>query len=220
MKLHFMKFRVADFYTKTMRLTNEQVGRYIRLLCDEWINGPLQEVDADLEKFFESSPEGWVNKTLEEERKEAIKRYDNATAGAAARWGGNAGADAAAYPGDDANQNQNQNNNKELQSEAELIDGSFDLFWDLYDYKKGKEKARALWKDIKEDEREAIFNYIPAYKLTTPDKEFRKHPATFLRNRSWEDELTITENVKDEYRKYEADKALEELQREAEDESR
>jgi hypothetical protein len=31
--------------------------------------------------------------------------------------------------------------------------------------------------------------YIPRYKLHQPDKQYRKNPATFLYQRSWEDEI-------------------------------
>ena len=33
--------------------------------------------------------------------------------------------------------------------------------------------------------------YIPAYVESTPNKEFRKYPATFLNNEGWKDEITI-----------------------------
>ena len=37
--------------------------------------------------------------------------------------------------------------------------------------------------------------HIPQYIKTTPDKKFRKHPATYLNNHGWEDEIVIEENV-------------------------
>jgi hypothetical protein len=34
-----------------------------------------------------------------------------------------------------------------------------------------------------------IIDYIPEYKKATPDKQYRKHPSTFLNNESWNDEI-------------------------------
>ena len=31
--------------------------------------------------------------------------------------------------------------------------------------------------------------YLPKYKLSQPEKKFRKDPDTFLNNKSWNDEL-------------------------------
>ena len=39
-----------------------------------------------------------------------------------------------------------------------------------------------------------MFEYIPKYKQAQPDKQYRKNPETFLRNRSWEDELIFKNN--------------------------
>ena len=75
---------------------------------------------------------------------------------------------------------------------------SFSDFWNLYDYKKGKPKAEKLWNKILQKEKELILIYLPDYLRSTPDKKFRKHPATYLSNRSWEDEITETNNNKNE----------------------
>jgi hypothetical protein len=65
----------------------------------------------------------------------------------------------------------------------------FDQFWSLYDKKTGKPKCLKLWIKLSKADREAIFNHLPLYKKATPDKQFRKNPETYLRNRSWEDEI-------------------------------
>ena len=68
----------------------------------------------------------------------------------------------------------------------------FDVFWNLYDKKKDRPKCERKWNNLKDRERELIISYIPAYKESTQDKQYRKDPATFLNNRSWENEILIT----------------------------
>jgi hypothetical protein len=66
----------------------------------------------------------------------------------------------------------------------------FSVFWDLYDKKRGdKIKLEKKWKDLGKKDREAIIEYIPKYKESQPNKIYRKDPATFLANKSWNDEL-------------------------------
>lgn len=77
-------------------------------------------------------------------------------------------------------------NNKECKNEKNKY---FDEFWNIYDKKVDRSKALKLWNGLLETEIKQILEYVPKYKLATPDKQFRKDPATFLRNRSWENEL-------------------------------
>ena len=68
-------------------------------------------------------------------------------------------------------------------------DSTFDDFWNLYDKKVGKPKCISLWQKLTKTERKSCMQYIPLYKQAQPDKQFRKNPETFLRNKSWNDEL-------------------------------
>ena len=66
----------------------------------------------------------------------------------------------------------------------------FDDFWNLYDKKVGdKEKIKTKWGKLKDSEREAIMNHLPLYKKSQPNKKYRKDPATYLNNKSWNDEI-------------------------------
>lgn len=72
----------------------------------------------------------------------------------------------------------------------------FEKFWNLYDKKRGdKTKLETKWNKLTDKDRTAIMDYIPKYKLSQPDKQYRKDPQTFLNNKSWNDELL---NVKPE----------------------
>ena len=86
MKLPYFAFYPSDFFMKTMNLSDEQVGRYVRLLCNEWFNGPLKEVSDDLRVYFKESPDGYINERLEKERVKAVQRHDQTSKAAAMRW--------------------------------------------------------------------------------------------------------------------------------------
>ena len=83
---------------------------------------------------------------------------------------------------------------KESKEEEELKEGKEDaidfyIFWEAYDLKKNKDKAKARWYQLKLKEQQDILAYLPAYVKSTPEKKYRKHPTTFLNNRGWEDEI-------------------------------
>ena len=66
----------------------------------------------------------------------------------------------------------------------------FDDFWNLYDKKVGdKEKIKTKWEKLKDSDREAIMKHLPLYKKSQPNKKYRKDPATYLNNKSWNDEI-------------------------------
>jgi hypothetical protein len=66
----------------------------------------------------------------------------------------------------------------------------FDVFWNLYDKKKGdKEYLKEKWASFTNTVREEIIAYIPAYKNAQPDKQFRKDPKTFFNQKAWKDEI-------------------------------
>lgn len=100
---------------------------------------------------------------------------------------------------------------KGKEKKGKEINISFDEFWDLYEKKVGdKTKLIAKWNKLTDEERTAIMNHIPKYKLSQPDKKYRKNPETFLNNKSWNDELILPETQ--EYKKPQWQIELEELQ--------
>lgn len=85
-------------------------------------------------------------------------------------------------------------NNIRIIEEKKIINNSsdfpFENFWNDYDKKVGKKsKIESKWNKLKESEREEIMDHIPKYKLSQPDKQYRKNPETYLNNRGWEDEI-------------------------------
>jgi len=93
----------------------------------------------------------------------------------------------------EANQKQNESKpegNDNANVNTNEINISFDTFWNAYNKKVGSiKKIEPKWNKLKDSERVAIIEYIPKYITAQPDKKFRKDPATFLNNESWNDEI-------------------------------
>ena len=66
----------------------------------------------------------------------------------------------------------------------------FEDFWDEYDKKIGsRSKIEPKWEILSQKTKEEIMAYIPNYKISQPEKKFRKNPETFFNNESWKDEI-------------------------------
>jgi hypothetical protein len=79
---------------------------------------------------------------------------------------------------------------KEKDCDYEILEyPSFDDFWELYDKKVDKVATENKWKKLTQEEKEQAIEYIPQYKLSEPDKTFRKNPLTFINNKSWNNEI-------------------------------
>ncbi len=73
---------------------------------------------------------------------------------------------------------------------VKIINIPFEAWWDLYDRKVGhKGKLEKKWGKLSDKEREAAMEHTPRYVKSTPNKTFRKHPATYLNNQSFYDEI-------------------------------
>lgn len=83
-------------------------------------------------------------------------------------------------------------------SEAKTQSGyTFDVFWELYEKKRGnKAQLEHKWNSLTTEEKQNAVEYIPLYKAAQPNKQYRKDPLTFLRNKSWNDEIINSVNVK------------------------
>ena len=79
--------------------------------------------------------------------------------------------------------------------DTDTMDGGFNIFWNLYEKKVGRPKCEKLWSKLTLKEKEECLAYIPLYKQAQSDKQFRKNPETFLRNKSWNDELIYRNNT-------------------------
>jgi len=95
-------------------------------------------------------------------------------------------------------QEQNRTDKEEEQNRTEQeqcdIDNSFEVFWNLYDKKVERASCEKKWKKIKPDAYQLIFDHVERYVKSTPEKQFRKHPETYLNNASWNDEIVFPTN--------------------------
>lgn len=73
----------------------------------------------------------------------------------------------------------------------ENINIHFDVFWDLYDYKKNKSDCITKWHSMTDEERTLTIESLDLYKQSTPDKTYRKYPLNYLENECWNDEHIV-----------------------------
>jgi hypothetical protein len=75
----------------------------------------------------------------------------------------------------------------------------FTQFWTLYPRKVGKRVAQKSWQRLTAQEQsdvlEALPNHIKYWKLKNTETDFIPHPATWINQGRWEDELDMTEKV-------------------------
>lgn len=79
-------------------------------------------------------------------------------------------------------------------SETNVSFADFEIWWEMYDKKRGKEKCLKKWAKLTKREREDCLNATPAYIASTPDKQYRKDPQTYLNGKCWNDEIIINNN--------------------------
>ena len=75
----------------------------------------------------------------------------------------------------------------------------FQAFWTLYPRKVAKRTAQSSWNRLSELEQkealDALQNHLKYWKLKETSKEFIPHPATWLNQGRWEDEIDLTESL-------------------------
>lgn len=91
------------------------------------------------------------------------------------------------------NKKREEEEQKRIRKEKELkVSELFNRFWDLYDKKTNRDKCFKKFLSLKAEEMEQIFIHLPDYVNSTPDKKFRKDPTTYLNNKSFNDEIIIS----------------------------
>ena len=87
------------------------------------------------------------------------------------------------------NKNVKNDNNAEEEEEEELKTVfSFDDFWNLYDKKLDTKSCSEKYSKLTEIDRLRIKETLPLYLATIKDKQYQKHPKTYLNNQCWNDE--------------------------------
>lgn len=70
-----------------------------------------------------------------------------------------------------------------------LPDTGFDIFWSVYDKKVGKEVSKLAWGKLKKTDHKDIMNHLEDYVKSTPEKQYRKDPVNYLKDKVWQDEV-------------------------------
>ena len=184
-------FYTSDFLSGTFTMDNEQVGKYIRLLCLQHQKGKLSEKDMlSICKAYDNEiwdkfkvqdglyyNERMFNETIRRQ-KFSESRRNNAKSPKKEST-------SEAY----AKHMETETENRTI-TINENINIDFEWFWNDYDKKVGdKQKLKKKWNKLTDIERQNAMNYIDLYKQSVPDKQFRKNPETFLNNKSWNDEI-------------------------------
>ena len=76
-----------------------------------------------------------------------------------------------------------------MASTASVMETSFDTFWNTFDNKKSKDKAERKWNLMSAKDQTDCMDSLPSYIKSTPDRQFRKHPVTYLNQKCWNDKL-------------------------------
>ena len=80
-------------------------------------------------------------------------------------------------------------NDKDSESVNKVTNDRFAEFWDLYGKKTDSSKCKTKFARLTKTEIEMLFEKLPAYIKSTPDKQYRKNPITWLNGKCWNDEI-------------------------------
>ena len=186
-----------------MFLSDEQTGKFIRLLCVQHQKGRLSEkhmlsickaYDFDIYEMFTKDDEGlFYNERLEAEVNKRSKYTQSRRDNARGKKLDNKQPKAHAKHMHQHMEDENENIN-EVENVTEIYPG-FEDFWILYDKKKGSKKiAEKKWHKLPYKTKVEIMEYLPAYKASQPEEEFRKDAQSFINLETWKDKIIIKQN--------------------------
>ena len=187
-------FYTSDFLSGTFTMTDEQVGKYIRLLCLQHQKGKLTEkdmlsickaYDSDIWDKFKVVDGVYINERM---YNEAIRRQKFTESRRNNAKSPKNESTSKAYAKHMETETETINENKNI-NRIKIIDEQFEQFWNLYDYKKSRTKAEKAWKSLNQLEKDLVLQHTPLYVNSTPNKQFRLHPTTYLNNKSFNDEI-------------------------------
>ena len=88
----------------------------------------------------------------------------------------------------DSKSDSKNNNNNVL---TEIATSRFSEFWDLYGKKVDTKKCETKFNKLSEKEIDELFSKLADYIKSTPDKQYRKNPMTWLNGKCWNDEIQV-----------------------------
>ena len=76
----------------------------------------------------------------------------------------------------------------------------FFKFWEMYDKKINRDDALKKWMKLSMVDMGEALNVLPMYVKSTPDKQYRKNPSTWIYQKAWRNEI-ISNETKQVYQK-------------------
>ena len=217
--MHYYQFNIGDYHSHTGHLDLMEDIAYRRMMDYCYLNEISLPDDLDeiarlvrmrthtdciaivLREFFTLTDDGYIQPRIEADLAKYHEKSEKAKKSAEARWkkkpskDGGLGDANALRPDSEGNANHKPitNNHKPLnnnQIDQSAIDSEFDQVWDLYGKKGNKKTSKARWSKLKDSDKQDIYNHLPAYLLSTPDKQYRKNLETYINQECWNDEVT------------------------------
>ena len=90
---------------------------------------------------------------------------------------------------------QSTNKQSTKQQSKEYKDNMFEIFWNLYDNKKDRFACYNKFVKLDIETINKIIQVVPEYLKTITDKQFQKHPKTWIHNKCWNDEYNVSKNT-------------------------
>lgn len=199
-------FYSSDFLTGTMFMDNEQVGKFIRLMCAQHQKGRLSEKDmlkicgthdADIfEKFERDDAGNYYNARLEQEV-EKRKAYSESR-----RNNRKKKEDmlitSKTYVLHMENENENEIEVINEKLDNNIVKEQFEKVWIEYTKIGPKKVAYERFKRLTETNRLHIINHVPLYiqcHRKAEKMDFIPHFATYISQERWHDELPYQQSV-------------------------
>lgn len=88
------------------------------------------------------------------------------------------------------NTNSNINDMAKTDNSPEALN-RFETWWNIYGKKVGYKKCKEKFLKLKPAQQLKCLEHSPLYVLSTPDKQYRKHPLTYLNGECYNDEIII-----------------------------
>lgn len=187
-----------SFFEATKPLTKEQKAELFDAICEFALNEkkiPISDFPSAMFALimpqleanrvrWENWKRGW-RPTNKQETITEIKPNDNQTV---TKTKANVNVNVNANVNDIINNiEKDENFNSSIKQKKQTVD--FEKFRNLYDKKVGKPKAEAKRYKLKHSEQVQCLEKLPLYLATIKDKQYQKHPLTYLNQRSREDEI-------------------------------
>lgn len=188
-----------EYLAKIKKLTDEEVGRLFRALMDYHANGVIAELDGRESIAFDFIRED-IDKSEVAYQKKCEQASENRRKGLINKTTDD---NVRQRPSTDDNGSDHNNKNKiNIKDNKKDITDRFDRFWAAYPRHTAKQTALNSFIKVNPDEEllavmlKAITEQKCSDQWSRDNGQFIPHPATWLNQRRWEDEVRTGKTVK------------------------